>query len=66
MHVGSVAHRKISLNNLPPDIVLEETLKAQGRSSGDDKEENKESWPMMGKDKADGANQAIVIVRPQI
>ncbi len=58
--------RKISLKNLPPDMVLEETLKSKGRSaSGEDAadskaaEENKDSWPMMGKDEVDDAYQAI-------
>ena len=30
-----------------------------GRESGDDAEDNKDSWPMMGKDEADEAYQAI-------
>ena len=69
VHVGGTAAsqklRKISLKNLPPDMVLEETLKSKGRSaSGDDNgaaaaEENKDSWPMMGKDETDDSYQAI-------
>ena len=53
--------RKISLQNLPPDLVLEESIRSKGRGpSGDDSAEaNKDSWPMMGKDEADEAYQAI-------
>ena len=56
--------RKVSVANLPPDLVLEDTksktaaLPSEARS-GDSQEEAKDSWPMMGKDEADEAYQAI-------
>ena len=58
VHIKGNHSRKISLNNLPPDLVLEETLRSKGRASGDDDTETiKESWLMMGKDEADEAYQ---------
>ena len=56
--------RKVSACNLPPDLVLEDTKSktaplASVARSGDSQEEAKDSWPMMGKDEADEAYQAI-------
>ncbi len=50
--------RKISLKNLPPDLVLEadQSLKVKADKES---ENNKDSWPMMGKEEADEAYRAI-------
>jgi len=48
--------RKISLNNLPADLVLDES---NLKSKVDQDSTNKDSWPMMGKDVGDEAYRAI-------
>jgi len=48
--------RKISLNNLPADLVLDES---NLKNKVDQDSTNKDSWPMMGKDVGDEAYRAI-------
>ena len=59
--------RKVSTDNLPPDLVLEDVASSRsvafppgnGDRSSHSPEDAKDSWPMMGKDEADEAYQAI-------